>query len=53
MTKDEAIAYIRDRAGREGLTQEVLHYFYDACDQPRFDGNYRRAANEALYDWDC
>lgn len=52
MTKEEAIEYIRSIAGPEGLFREVLHFFHDACDQPKFDGNYTRAAQEALYEWD-
>lgn len=53
MTKEEAIEYIKRRAGPEGVYREVLWYFLDACDARRGVVDYAREAYDACYEWDC
>jgi hypothetical protein len=53
MTKQEALKWIHDAAGREGLEQEVLWIFDDNCESRDQKDNYYLAAYDALYEWDC
>lgn len=55
MLKDEALALIKEKAGKEGLTWEVTISFNEACaflEEKGLPIDYRREAFYALWDWD-
>ena len=54
-THQDAINLIKEKAGKEGLEQEVLESFEDAVSFLKKQGlpiDYRREAFYALWDWD-
>ena len=53
MTKQQALDWIHDAAGKCGLEDEVLWFFHDTCENRDQKNNYYLAAYDALYEWDC
>lgn len=47
-----ALYHVLKEARPHGLEVECLDNYIQDITSPHFDGNYARAANDALYDWD-
>lgn len=48
----EAIDYVLSMARPYQMEVECLDELFNNITSPSFDGDYRRAAAEALYEWD-